>query len=249
MRDRANGQSLTFQIVQDLGLAVVTGKYTATCPFPIEAELCKQYGASRSIVRESVKMLTAKGLLEARAGQGTRVQLEENWNLLDPDVLRWLLDRKYTPALLIEFNQVRLAVEPKAAAFAAANAPVKDKLAIHEAIRQMMVATDDSSEASLAADIAFHVAVLRASGNRFFAQLRELIESTLRFSIRATNSYKGVSRASIADHKKVSDAIMAGDAERAEAAMRELIEEALDLIKGRIAKNGPVDENGARRNY
>ena len=238
MKARSNGQSLTFQMVQDLGVAIVTGKYSVTCPFPIEAELCKQYGASRSIVRESVKMLTAKGLLGARTRQGTRVQQEEDWNLLDPDVLRWLLDRKYAPALLIEFNQVRLAVEPKAAAFAAAGATLKDKLAIKEAIRQMTIATDDNSEASLAADIAFHVAVLRASGNRFFAQLRELIESTLRFSIRATNSYKGVSSASVADHKKVSDAILAGDAEYAEAAMRELIQEALDLIKGRIADSG-----------
>lgn len=237
MKSSAIGLNLTFQIVHDLGVAIVTGKYSAAHPFPVEADLCKQFGASRSIVRESVKMLTAKGLLRARAGQGTRIQLEENWNLLDPDVLRWLLDRKYAPALLIEFNQVRLAVEPKAAAFAATSATLKDKLAINEAIRQMTIATHDNSEASLAADIAFHVAVLRASGNRFFAQLRELIESTLRFSIRATNSYKGVSSASVADHKKVSDAILAGDAEYAEAAMRELIQEALDLIKGRVAEN------------
>lgn len=231
MRNRANGQSLTFQIVQDLGVAIVTGKYSNTLPFPIEAELCKQYGASRSIVREGVKMLTAKGLLGARAGQGTRVQLEENWNLLDPDVLRWLLDRKFAPELLIEFNQVRLAVEPKAAAFAAANGTFANKVAIREAIQQMILATDDTSDASLAADIAFHVAVLRASGNRFFAQMRELIESTLRFSIRATNHYKGVPSASVADHKKVCDAIMVSDPKGAETAMQELIQEALDLIK------------------
>jgi len=229
MRERANGQSLTHQIVQDLGLAIVTGKYSAADEFPVEADLCKQFGASRSVLREGVKMLTAKGLLDARPGRGTQIHPEENWNLLDPDVLRWLLDRKFSPALLTEFNQVRLAFEPKAAALAATNATRTDMVAIRRALERMTLAVD--SEDSLSADIAFHVAVLRASGNRFFAQLRELIESTLRFSIRATNSYKGVPKASVADHKKVSDAILAGNSVAAENAMRELIQEALDLIK------------------
>ncbi len=229
MRDRATGQNLTYQIVQDLGLAIVTGRYSAANPFPVEAELSKQYGASRSILREAVKMLTAKGLLGARPGRGTRVEAEENWNLLDPDVLRWLLDRKFSPSLLMEFNQVRLAFEPKAAAFAALNASPAAKAEIRRALEVMAMATE--SEDSLAADIAFHVAVLRASGNRFFAQLHELIESTLRFSIRATNSYKGVPKASVADHQKVSDAIFAGNPQLAEDAMRELVQEALDLIK------------------
>jgi DNA-binding FadR family transcriptional regulator len=228
MRSRTSGHNFTYEIVQDLGVAIVTGKYSVSNPFPVEAELCRRYSASRSILREAVKMLTAKGLLGARPGQGTRIQPEENWNLLDPDVLRWLLDRKFSSTLLIEFNQVRLAVEPKAAAFAALNANDADKKAIQKAIYEMTVAVGNDD--SLVADIAFHVAVLRASGNRFFSQLRELIESTLRFSIRATNSYKGVPKASVADHKKVSDAIMAGDPELAEIAMRELIREVLDLI-------------------
>jgi DNA-binding FadR family transcriptional regulator len=113
---RARGQNLTSSIVQDLGVAIVIGTYSERNPFPIEAELCRQFGASRSVLREAVKMLTAKGLLGARPRQGTWVQPEENWNLLDPDILGWLLERKFSPALLIEFTEIRLAMEPGAAA-------------------------------------------------------------------------------------------------------------------------------------
>ncbi len=94
-----------------------------------------------------------------------------------------------------------------------------------------MFAAERGEDDPLESDIAFHVAVLQASGNRFYSQLREFIDTALRFSIRLTNRYKGVRLASISDHKKVSDAILAGDANKARETMRELIQEALDLIK------------------
>ena len=93
-----------------IGVAIVTGVYSTNNPLPIESELCRQYNASRTVVREAVKMLTAKGLVGARPRLGTRVEPESNWNLLDPDVLGWLLERKFSPALLIEFTEIRLAV-------------------------------------------------------------------------------------------------------------------------------------------
>lgn len=226
---RTDGQNLTYRIVQALGVAVVSGAYSGKTPFPIEADLCKQYGASRSVLREAVKMLTAKGLLSARPRQGTWVQPEENWNLLDPDVLRWLLERKPSYSLLREFAQVRLAVEPKAAALAAMVATPESKTAIRTAIDQMAQADRDEDD-PLPSDIAFHLAVLRASGNRFYSQLSGVTESALRISIRMQNRYKGVRRASVPDHKKISDAILAGDAAGAEEAARVLIQEALDLI-------------------
>ena len=226
---RADGQNLTYRIVQALGIAIVSRTYTVKNPFPIEADLCKQYGASRSVVRESVKMLTAKGLLGARPRQGTWVEPEEHWNLLDPDVLRWQLERKISYSVLREFAQVRLAVEPKAAALAAVRAEPEQRAAIRAAIARMAAAEEGDDDA-LAADIAFHLSVLRASGNRFFAQLGGVTETALRFSIRMTNRVKGVRHASVPDHRKIADAILAGDAKAAETAMRELIQEALDLI-------------------
>lgn len=222
-------QNLTTSIVNDLGIAIVTGKYSDQNPFPVEGELCKQYRVSRSVLREAVKMLTAKGLLKARPRQGTWVQREERWNLLDPDVLRWMLERKFSIRLLIEFTQIRLAVEPGAAALAAQHAGPAEQAAITQGIERMLAA-DRGEDDPLDSDIAFHSAVLRASGNPFYAQLRELIETALRFSIRRTNTYKGVKFASVLDHKRVADAIIAGDEKGAERAMRALIQEALDLM-------------------
>jgi DNA-binding FadR family transcriptional regulator len=229
MRTLPRGKNLTYRIVQDLGVAIVTDTYSAKKPFPVEADLCKQYKASRSVLREAVKMLTAKGLLSARPRQGTWVQPESNWNLLDPDVLRWLLERKFSFALLIEFAQIRLAVEPKAAALAARRADTTAKEAIKTATERM-IAAEMGDEDPLESDIAFHAAILRASGNRFYAKLPELIDTALRFSIRMTNRQKGVRLASVADHKKVSDAILAGDGKKAETAMEYMIQETLDLI-------------------
>jgi DNA-binding FadR family transcriptional regulator len=235
---RTSGQNLTYSIVHDLGVAIVTGTYSEKNPFPVEAELCRQYGASRTALREAVKMLTAKGLLGARPRQGTWVQPESNWNLLDPDILGWLLERKFSPALLIEFTEIRLAVEPGAAALAARVGGPEEKAAIRLAIERMQAAGRNEDD-PLESDIAFHVAVLRATKNRFYSQLTELTATALRFSIRTTNRYKGVTLASVADHKKVSDAIFAGKSAVAGEAMRKLIQEALDLINAREEQKTP----------
>jgi DNA-binding FadR family transcriptional regulator len=236
--NRMRGQNLTHGIAHELGVAIVTGVYSADNPIPIEAELCRRYEASRPVLREAVKMLTAKGLLAARPRRGTWVQPEEKWNLLDPDVLGWLLERKYSPALLIEFTEIRLAIEPGAAVLAAQSAGSGEKAAIRAGIERMRAA-DRGNDDPLESDIAFHVAVLRASRNRFYAQLTGFTATALRFSIQATNRYKGVQLASIADHQKVADAILAGRAAVAGEAMRKLIQEALDLITRREARQSP----------
>jgi DNA-binding FadR family transcriptional regulator len=229
------GQNLTYSIANELGIAIVTGMYSAGNPIPIEAQLSRKYGASRSALREAVKMLTAKGLLDARPRRGTWVQPEENWNLLDPDVLGWLLERKYSAALLIEFMEIRLAVEPGAARLAARAARREEKVAIRHAIERMQAA-DRGDDDPLDSDIAFHVAVLRASRNRFYAQLTGFTATALRFSIQRSNRPKSEQFAVIADHRKIADAILAGRSEAAGQAMHKLIQDALDLICKREAR-------------
>jgi DNA-binding FadR family transcriptional regulator len=233
MKASVRGQNLTYGIAEDLGISIVTGNFSDGQPFPVEAELCKIYGVSRSILREAVKMLTAKGLLDSRPRQGTTVQAESRWNLLDPDVLRWMLERKFSFSLLTEFTQVRLAIEPKAAAMAAIAASPSEKARVRDAV-QAMIEAERLEEDPLEPDIAFHLAVLRASGNKFFMQLGELIDTALRFSIRMTNRQTGVR--SVSEHKVVCDAIVAGNAKRAENAMKELIEAVRDqIVKAEIA--------------
>jgi len=246
MTDRHDGKNLTHSIVHDLGAAIVTGVYSEKRPFPTELELCGQYQVSRPVLREAVKMLTSKGLLAARPRRGTWVQSEAQWNLLDPDILGWILERRFSIRLLQEFTQVRAAIEPAAAALAAQVADPGLHRPITQAIERMRAA-ERGEDDPLESDIAFHVAILRATNNRFYAQFTDLIATALRFSIRATNRYKGVRLASIPDHTAVADAIFAQRPDAAAKAMRVLIQEVLDLAAAAQAKPAAKPRPAKRR--
>lgn len=222
------GVSLAYGLLASLGQSIVTGEFEKT-GFPTEAELCAKFGASRTVMREAVKMLSAKGLISSRQRQGTRVEPVDNWNLLDPDVLRWLMERPFSNKIFLEFTQMRMAIEPTAAALAA---EVQDKAAI-AAIREGlngMVANGGDPENSLQADIDFHVAILRASGNPFFWRLKPLITNALRLSITLTNQISGHT-ASIAAHEAILVAIENGEAAGAERASEAILRESLKLIE------------------
>jgi DNA-binding FadR family transcriptional regulator len=223
----ALGRNLTHGMLDSLGKAIVTGAFDSA-PFPIEAELSKRYAVSRSVTREAVKMLTAKGLLSARPRQGTIVQPVSSWNLFDPDVLRWLLDRKFSVDLLRQFSQLRSAIEPAAAALAATAAD-EDGRALIEAGFERMRAADAGEDDPLDADIAFHVAILAASANPFFGQFRDVVSTALMTSIRYTNRIKGRT-ADLAQHEAVLKAIRARDPQAAERQMRTIIADVVDLI-------------------
>lgn len=210
-----------------LGRAIVIGVYDAQ-PFPTEAELARQYGVSRSVTREAVKMLTAKGLLSARPRQGTIVQAASSWNLFDTDVLHWLLERKFSVDLLRQFNELRIGIEPEAAALAAAGSTPAEQSAIAMGLARM-VAAEEGNDDPLEADIAFHIAVLEASRNPFYNQFRDMVATALRTSIRFTNRIKGRS-ASVEDHRAVHTAIVAGDVAGARTAMKRIIGDVLELI-------------------
>lgn len=222
------GRNLTYGMLDRLGREIVTGGYV-TRSFPTEADLAKEHGVSRSVTREAVKMLTAKGLLSARPRQGTVVQPSSSWNLFDADVLRWLLERTFTVELLIHFNQLRVAIEPEAAALAARYAEPRDLHDIAAGLERMKAAEGGAGD-PLEADIAFHVAILRASKNPFYAQFRDVVATALRTSIRFTNRVVGRT-ASIADHTAVAQAIAGRDPALARDAMRRLIQDVLDLIE------------------
>ncbi len=229
MTKPVKGDNLTRSIVLDLGSAIVTGKYSSQV-FPTEKELCVQYGAARTVLREAVKMLTAKGLLSARPRRGTRVEDEDHWNLLDPDVLRWLLERKFSLQLLIEFTQMRLAVEPIAAALAARRATPEQREAIAEALERMRAAEMGEGD-TLEADIDFHLAILDATGNRFYRQLKGMIETALRISILRTNRLMGIEKSETEVHSLVAEAIIKGDEAKARARMHDLIASLVQLLE------------------
>jgi len=234
------GRNLTHQVTYKLGAAIVRGQYGVNEPLPTEAELCEQFDISRSVIREAVKMLTAKGLISSRPRQGIRVQPNNRWNMFDADVLEWTLSSRPSLDLLKEFTELRMGIEPEAAVLAAR----KQNPALISDIEQALARMDAAEQGNddpLEADIAFHTAVLLASENRFFIQLRNFIQTALRVSIASTNQLKGVEVASESDHRTVYDAIAANDPEAANRAMVALLDEALALINASLtARRGDL---------
>jgi len=221
------GRNLTYGLLEAVGRSIVNGRFDNK-PFPTEADLAKHYAVSRSVTREAVKMLTAKGLLVARPRKGTTVQPTRAWNLFDPDVLRWILDRNLSLDLLRQFNELRMAIEPAAAAIAA-RAADRPSIARIEAGYQRMVAAEAGEDDTLEADIAFHIAILEAAGNPFYAQLSDVVTTALRASIRFTNRYMDTT-ASLQEHRAVLTAIEAGDPVAARATMEGLIGAVVSVI-------------------
>ncbi|MGB3724899.1 MAG: FadR/GntR family transcriptional regulator [Glaciecola sp.] len=226
-------QNLTQQLTHKLGLAIVNGHYPVGEGMPSEANLCEEFDVSRSSTREAVKMLSAKGLVSSRPKQGIKVLPESNWNMFDTDVLAWILQSKPSLKLLKEFTQVRVSIEPVAAELAAKNATPAQLQNIEKALQRMADA-EEGLDDPLDADINFHSAILEASGNRFFLQLTQFINTALRVSIRYTNHIKGVKNADVDAHAQIFERIKLGDASGAKACVSEVLEEALQLIESKL---------------
>jgi len=220
--------NLTQSLVQRLGSSIVRGELPAGQPLPIEAELGKKFGASRTVMREAVKILSTKGLIGQRPRVGTYVHPEDRWDLLDAQVLKWILDRHFSHGLVREFLEVRIGIEPAAAALAATNATDEDKELLRQRLERMKEASGGNFD-PVSADIAFHATILEISHNRFFHQLTPIIETALRYSIRLTNKVKGTLPDHDA-HEKIYRAIRNGNPEAAFRACREIIKEALMLV-------------------
>ena len=220
-------RTLTGQLLESLGQAIVAGEFDGR-GFPTEAEIAEHYNVSRSVTREAVKMLTAKGILAARPRSGISTLPQAHWSLLDPDVLRWMLERKFSYELLRHFTEMRIGLEPAAAALAAKCATPEAQRRIEHGLQRMAAAEHGDGDA-LAADIAFHVAILDATANPFYMQLDEMITTALTISIRMTNRIKGHT-ASVPAHRRVFDAIKARNPARAAAAMSAILGEVTSLI-------------------
>src|SRR5690606_10952689 len=160
---------------------------------------------------------------------------EEDWNIFDPDLLRWSLESHPSRLVLKEFLQMRMAIEPEACALAARYADPDKINAIEVALEKMRLA-DENSEEHMQADIDFHVSILYASNNRFYIRLRDFIQTALRVSISHTTPIKGNHHAVYEDHAKIFNAIKNRNPERAKHAMHLLIDEALSFVEDTIAE-------------
>ena len=212
------------EIVRELAHEIIGGRRPEGSLLPSDAELMTRFGVSRTVLRETLKTLAAKGLIQPKTRVGTRVVERTNWNLFDPDMLRWHLDCGIGLELLAHLSDVRLALEPVAASLAAQRCGTPDMAALHAIVDRMEV-PDASPAAFAAADLDFHLTIARLSGNPFFRTASALIEVALAatFAITTPVNNPEAKAASCAAHRHVVTAIAAGDSEAAAAAIVETI--------------------------
>lgn len=212
------GSNLTWSLLDLLGRAILRGSYDEIA-FPTEADISRCHQVSRSVTREAMKMLAAKGLVQARPKQGTIARPIDDWNLFDRDVLRWLCEKPDNLARLRQLNELRVGMEPQAAALAAVGCSGEQLAAISSAFEQLQSARRRSKV--LDAEIIFHSTILLACNNPFFSHLRIIVISALKASSCQPNSK--LRCANILHQSSVHDAIKRRDADGARVAMTALL--------------------------
>ncbi|HWX51014.1 MAG TPA: FadR/GntR family transcriptional regulator [Roseomonas sp.] len=218
-------RTLSDQLVDDLGQKIVRGILRPGDSLPSEDALLSRYGVSRTVLREALQVLTAKGLLDARPRRGTTVRPRAAWSQLDPMLLHWHGQLPADDPALQQLMEVRRIVEPPAAALASQRASQEDRARIAAAYAAMEAAGEDV-EAFIQADLEFHTAILEASRNQFLIPIVHAIRTTLLASLHLTNTQAEENqRVSLPLHAAILRAILEGDHAGAEAAMQEHLDD------------------------
>ncbi|MPY56933.1 FadR/GntR family transcriptional regulator [Streptomyces spongiae] len=222
------GRGLHGQAVEELGRRIIRGDYppgSVVDPAKFETEL----GVSKTVVREALRVLAAKGLLESRQKRGTTIRPRADWNLLDSDLLRWQGSSAPTEGFLEDLAEVRAIVEPAGARLAATRRTPSDLDALRQALDAMAAAGTDA-EAMVEADLAFHRALLDAAHNELLSRMEVVIEAGLRVRDRIVHGARHFAD-SIPVHQTLLAAIEAGDPDAAVAAVESLLAQASDDLE------------------
>nr|WP_243843928.1 FadR/GntR family transcriptional regulator [Paraburkholderia caballeronis] len=214
-------QDLHGTVAYELGSAILRGDYAPASVLPREAELMGAFGVSRTVLREALRTLTSKGLVESRPRVGTRVRARDAWNLLDADVLQWYARVAPPVAFALKLQEMREMIEPFAAGLAA-SARDEAALATLADAHGAMAAARNVDE-WVRADLRFHLAVLAACDNELLVPLGTLIERTLEGQLRLNAKRADVYNAALPAHTAVYDAIRRGNAALARRAMTKLL--------------------------
>ncbi|TDF34448.1 FadR family transcriptional regulator [Alteromonadaceae bacterium M269] len=222
--------SLSVQVARELGRRIVAGTFEPGTLVEDENALAERYQVSRVVIRDAVKILVGKGLLEVRRGIGTKVCPRNQWILLDDDVLAWHITAPPNPEFIRQVMDVRLAFEPMAARWATERADENALKEIRLAVERMEQETG-SLEKFVVADALFHKAVLRAARNEFLSAMEGVIYSALLVSVRMTNQDPRTNSSSVEFHRDVYEKIASGDAAGAEALTEKLLKDAIRRLK------------------
>ena len=220
--------------VEHLGEAIVAGRYAVGAWLPPEPVLCAELGVSRTVVREAVKSLIAKGLITTGPKVGTRVLAGEHWNWFDPDIIGWQSKAGLTAEFLRDLQDLRRVVEPAAMRLAAERATAQDIAEVEAAYAGMKRAVEEGGD-YVTYDLLFHQGLLRASRNRMLVQMSKALGALLRTSFEISTRRKGGPLNSLPLHREVLDAVIAHEPDRAEKAIQQLIDGARKDIEEVLA--------------
>jgi GntR family transcriptional regulator, galactonate operon transcriptional repressor len=220
------------QTVEVIARRILAGEIAAGATLNIGA-LQRELDVSLTAMREALKVLSAKGIVDARQKRGTFVRPRADWNLLDSEVIRWQFAEGADPQLLDKLQEVRSIIEPAAARLAASRATEDDLVALDNALEDMAVGNGDPA-AAVAADLKFHHALLAATHNELIERMEVVMETPLAQRDRLVHGGMQPHDDPVPSHRAVVDAIRARDESQAEAAMRDLLDKAVrDLAKVR----------------
>ena len=227
-RTKPEGKSLHGRIVRELGQRILSGEFAPGDRLPAEAELIEQYEVSRPVLREAVRVLVAKGLVLSRQRAGCIVRPRNEWHLLDPDVLYWMIQTRPAPEFVQTLMGMRRVFEPGAAAMAARAATDEQLAGIAEAYEGMAGARDTNE--LLEPDLAFHRRIAEATGNDLMAYIGTMLSLALRESIKLSSRLPDTHTLSLPRHKAILTALQNRDAAAAhQATVLQLDATQLDL--------------------
>jgi len=213
----------TDRLTQLFGKQIAQGEFEPASALPSEAELCERFDTSRNVMREVIKVLSTKRLIDAQRHRGLFVMPSEQWNYLDADVLEWVLEKGVNPSLVRSLIDVRSLIEPTISRWAAERATAVDLVDI-EANFNQMAANPTNVKVFHEADIRFHRAVLVASHNVVIQQLSDAVGALQRaiFDYTFQTSVEHMDL-TIREHRALFDAIRRKNPEAAEEASRRMV--------------------------
>ncbi|SEK87921.1 FadR/GntR family transcriptional regulator [Streptacidiphilus jiangxiensis] len=219
----SRGRGLHGQLVQQLGQMIVSGDLGADRPL-VPEEIGQRFEVSRTVVRESLRVLEAKGLVSARPNVGTRVRPVSDWNLLDPDIIEWRAFGPQREDQRRELFELRWAIEPLAARLAAGHGRDESRQRMHDMTEIMGHAAAQGDALTYnRADAEFHAVLMELAGNKMLEHLAGIVGSALQVSGGPVTACDRPSEPSVGLHVRLVDALGTGDGTAAEAAMRSLL--------------------------
>lgn len=210
-----------------LGTRIASGEFPPGALLPSETVLEQEFNVSRTVVREAIKILSAKGIVTVRQRHGTHVNPRQQWMWMDGELIGWLANGKAAKSDLLAFAEARQIIEPGAAALAALRATSKQRVQITEAFHRMKAGYAIPQDAILA-DKEFHLAILDATHNPVLQSLRQTIESILDAVFPHT---VGTFTHNLDNHGEVAGAIARSDPEAARFHMEKLLQHTTEFLQ------------------